>query len=234
MTILRGTLVGFAGLALLSLPTMTAATAAPIHEATSPAAARANTAIRFLGFDHLRGYGTPTRIRGQVIATVGGRQGSVRNVRVRLLRKLDGTSRWRYLGTKRTTSSRSPVFRFAVTSIGNAHYRVRFSGNGSYQPARGATAVSVHRRITGRIEDRTGRFHGRVTPRYARHIIHLEKRSCGACAWHRVRSARTGGRGRYSFKVGAPNRGRWYWRVSTPAKPRFIRSYSGVFTTRLR
>jgi hypothetical protein len=231
MSFPRALTIGLSALALITIPGPAAAAGSGADPHAVAVAARANTDVRFLSFDHLRAYGTSTTIRGQVAATAVGR--ALSNVRVRLYRKLDGTSRWHYLATRRTSTSRYPQFRFTAASIGNAHYRVRFAGNRRYQPARATTAVHVHRNITGRIEDRTGRFHGRVTPRYAHHVIHLEKRSCGTCAWRSVRTDRTGDRGRYSFKVAAPHRGRWYWRVSTPAKPRFIRSYSGVFTTRL-
>jgi hypothetical protein len=220
--------VGMAGAA--SPAAFEAASARP-HAAAS--AARADTSIRFLTFDSVRRYGYTTTIRGQVAATVNGTQGAVAGVHVKLSRKLNGTSTWVYLKTRRTTQSAYPHFRFRVTSIGNARYRVRFGGNSTLQPSRNRTYVRVFRPISGRIEDRTGRFHGRVTPHYRHRTVYLAKRSCAGCPWNRVRSERTGAHGRYSFRVGAPRHGRWFWRVSTPASTRFIRSYSGVFTTRL-
>lgn len=231
----RALLVGLSSVALLTLPGPADAASPPASVPHTVAATlRHDTSIRFLNFDHLRAYGRSTTIRGQVAVTIRGSQRAVAGVRVKLYRKLDGGSRWHYLDTRRTTTSSYPEFRFTASSIGNAHYRVRFAGNAQLQPSHRVTGVQVYRRISGRIEDRTGRFHGRVTPAYAHRVIYLEKRSCGTCGWRTVRTDHTGRRGHYSFKVGAPHRGRWYWRVSTPATTRFIRSYSGVFTTRLR
>jgi hypothetical protein len=196
-------------------------------------AVRSNTSIRFLSFDSVRRYGSTTTIRGQVATTVNGRLGAVAGVRVRVLRKLDGKSRWNHLATRRTTSTAYPHFRFRARSVGNARYRVRFGGNSRLQPSRNTTHVRVFRPISGRIENGSGRFHGQVSPRYAHRTVYLAKRSCGTCHWHRVRTGHTGSLSRYRFKVAAPHTGRWFWRVSTPGTTRFIRSYSGVFTTRL-
>lgn len=231
----RALLVGVSALALLTLAGPADA-AKPASSGPHAVASdtRYDTAIRFLSFDSIRKYGTSTTIRGQVAATVNGSQGAVAGVRVKLYRKLAGTTSWQYLDTDYTTQTAYPHFRFTANSVGNARYRVRFAGNQGLQPSRNQTLVRVYRPITGRIEDGTGRFHGRVTPNYAQHLVNLEKRSCGSCSWNRVRSDRAGIHGRYSFTVGAPRSGRWFWRVSTPATTKFVRSYSGVFTTRLR
>jgi hypothetical protein len=229
---------GVAGLCLTALPIASEvpafATPRAFETAAGASAARADTSIRFLSFDSVRRYGSATIIRGQVAATVNGTTGAVAGVHVRLFRRLNGSSNWVHLQTRRTTKSAFPHFRFRVNSAGNARYRVRFRGNSSLQPSHNQTYVRVYRAITGRIEDRTGRFHGRVTPHYAHRTVHLAKRSCARCSWERLRTDKTGKHGRYSFRVGAPSRGRWFWRVSTPQSSRFIRSFSAVFTTRLR
>jgi hypothetical protein len=245
MAILRTALVGGCAAALLTLSTAatgaaysTVATGAsapagsPTALESSPAQlARANTSVRFLNFDSTRGYGSVVTIRGQVV--VPG-QGSIKNARVKLFRQIDGTKRWQYLQVTRTGSSKYPRFTFTARAVANAQYRAKFVGNANYQPARAGTPVSVYRLFHAALEDGTGRFHGRVTPDYGSRRIDLHKRSCATCGWHRVRSAQTGGKGGFSFTVGAPQKGRWFWRVSTPASTRYIHSHSGVFTTRLR
>jgi hypothetical protein len=219
---------------LLAGPAVASAAGAPAPGAASHTGARHSTSIRFLNFDQVRGYGASTNVHGQVVATVGGSRGAVAGVRVSLARKLNGTARWHHLETRATTHSGSPQFRFTATSVGNATYRVSFKGNAKLQPARRSVFVRVHRQVSGRIEDRTGRFHGRVRPHYSHRGITLQKRTCGTCSWHAVHTGHTAARGHFSFTVGAPRRGRWYWRVSTPASRQFIRSFSGVFTTRHR
>lgn len=235
MAFVRFVLVGVCAVALLGAQqTATAAGSVGAASLQAAAASRHDTSIRFLTFDHVRGYGSDTAIRGQVAATVGGSQGAVPGARVKLFRKIDGTAQWHYLRATRTTTSDYPRFTFTVRAVANAHYRAKFVGSSSYQPSRASTSVSVYRHFHATLEDGTGRFHGRVTPDYASRRVALQKRSCGKCSWHRVRSAQTGSRGGFSLTVGAPRGGRWFWRVSTPATTKYIHSYSGVFTTRLR
>lgn len=232
--VLRAGVVGLFATALLNVSGPPASATPRVYDTAAGASAtRSDSSIRFLSFDSVRRYGSTTTIRGQVAATVNGTTGAVPGVHVRLFRKLNGSSSWVYLQKRRTTESAFPHFRFRVNSVGNARYGVRFRGNTSLRPSHNQTYVRVYRAITGRIEDGTGRFHGRVTPHYAHRRVHLAKRPCARCSWRRVRTDTAGKRGRYSFRVGAPSSGRWFWRVSTPRSTRFIRSFSAVFTTRL-
>lgn len=226
--------VGITAASLLSVPPGATASASPANEAAAEtvlAAARYDTSIRFLDFDHTRRVGTTTTIRGQVTAKVGGSWGAVQGVRVRLYRKFAGTSTWQRLGGDYTSRQARPKFVFRARSKANAAYRVVFGGNKRLQSSRDITSVSVYRRIDARLQDGTGRFHGRVTPHYGHQKVSLQKRSCGTCSWRTVRNQRTSSRGRFSFTVGAPRTGRYFWRASTPATKKFIRSYSGVFST---
>lgn len=232
MNLLRSLLVGVCAAALLNVPTAaTANSPSALVPRTSEPAAPYDTSIRFLNFDHVRGYLSDTTIRGQVAATVNGSQGAVRGVKVKLYRKINGTRQWTFLQTRYTTQSAYPSFTFVANSVASAKYQVRYAGNSNLQPSRARTTVLVYRHFHASLEDGTGSFHGRVSPDYGSRRINLQKRSCAACGWHRVRSAQTGDRGGYSFTVGAPRNGRWFWRVSTPAGTKYIHSYSGVFTT---
>ncbi|MGI8994757.1 MAG: hypothetical protein ACR2FP_10660 [Nocardioidaceae bacterium] len=197
-------------------------------------AGRYDTAIRFLDFDHTRPFMRRANIRGQVAATIGDRRGGLKGAAVKLYRKIAGTSTWRYVDTASTSHTDYPRFRFAPRSLANATYRVVFAGNDRLQASRGATSVAVHRTFDPRMEDGTGRFHGQMGPRYAHRLVLLEKRPCARCGWRQVSKDFTGDYSRWSFKVGAPVNGRWWWRVSAPAATRFIRSFSGIYTTELR
>jgi hypothetical protein len=252
MTSLRTSLIGVTAASLLALPAgataltssgpgqgttsaaTSASTAATAERTSSTQAARHNTAIRFLRMDHTRPWGHRIRVRGQVAAWVRGQRGALQGVRVSLYRQLDGRSRWVRLRTQRTSHQAQPKFQFRVRAKANAEYRVTFKGNRRFQPARDKTHVSVHRTFGPRLEDGTGRFHGRVRPRYGNKVIHLDKRRCAGCGWDRVRTKRTDGAGHWRFKVGAPDSGRWWWRVSVPGSRSYIRSYSAVFTTEQR
>ncbi len=215
----------------LSLPMAAPATAAQPSTALAAGSGYATT-IRYLSFHHVHPYGATVTISGQVVATVGDTTGAVSGVRVSLFRRVGGTSKWQYVAATTTSQTKAPEFHFRTTVKVSARYQVRFTGDAAYKPARAATQLAVHRLIIGRIEDRSGRLHGRVGPGYAHRWVHLEKRNCASCGWKHVRTARAGDHGRYRFTVGAPRTGHWYWRLTTSATKKFVRSSSGVFTTR--
>ncbi len=192
---------------------------------------RYDTAIRFLDFDHVRGYGSSVNVRGQVRAKIGSRVGALQGVQVTLLRRLDGSSRWLPLDTDYTSQRRQPKFEFSVRAKANAHYKAVYAGSLHFQRSTNTTGVSVYRIIDAALEDGTGRFHGRVHPRFAHRRIELQRRACPSCGWRGVDSDRTTGRSRFAFSVGAPRHGRTWWRVSVPATSAYIHSYSGIFTT---
>ncbi len=208
--------------------------ASPTAPGQASAAGRYNTNVRFLNFDHIHRFGTTARIRGQVVAKVGERRGAVAGVRVTLHRKLNGSNRWVRLDADRTNHRARPSFTFRTRAQTNASYRVVFGGNARLQRSQSVTGVAVHRAFNARLEDGSGRFHGRVAPRYGHRTIYLEKRNCSSCSWGRITTATTSDRGRYSFKVGAPRTGRYYWRLQTPRTVKYVRSYSGIFTTERR
>lgn len=195
---------------------------------------RYDTAIRFLDFDHVRGYGSSVNVRGQVRAKIGSGVGALQGVKVRLLRRLDGSSRWLPLDTDYTSQRHQPKFEFAVRAKANAHYKVAYAGNRHFQPSSNTTGVSVYRIVDAALEDGSGRFHGRVHPLFAHRRVELQRRACPSCGWRGVDSDHTTGRSRFAFTVGAPRHGRRWWRVSVPATTAYIHSYSGIFTTRRR
>jgi hypothetical protein len=234
----RSLVIGFSAAGLLvapivAVPPSLAAMAPGVAESSAAqgSAAVTATSIRFLDFDHSRKYGGVVRIRGQV--AVPSLNGALAGVHVKLYRRYNATSAWKYLATGVTSRTSTPQFRFRPAARGNADYRVVFEGNSKAGRSRDATSVFVHRRITAKLEDRSGHFHGRVSPGYGHRLVSLDKRSCASCGWRHVRSDRAGSKGGFSFDVNAPRKGRYFWRVSVPATRLFTRSYSGVFTTKL-
>jgi hypothetical protein len=227
---LRTILVGAcaAGLLVTSL----AASAVPSAPSTAAPAAKQYTAsVRFLGFDRVRAYGSTTHLRGQIV--VPALSEAIQGLHVKLYRQFDGRSHWSYLG-RGSTHGAHAEFRFSVRSRANASYRIVFAGNHSVHSTDGSTSVDVYRVFDVALEDGSGRFHGRISPHYADHRVYLDRRHCGACSWHRLKTGHTDSRAHFSFHTDAPRRGKFYWRVSTPATTKYIRSYSSVFTTQLR
>jgi hypothetical protein len=208
-------------------------TATHIVDASAAAARRGSTSIRFLDFDHTRPWGLYAYIRGQVIGTKAGQRGALKRVHVKIFRKLDSQQRFHLLGSRWTGRGPYPRFTFKTFALGNAVYKAVFSGNRNFQRSGGTSRVLVYRQMNAKLEDGSGSFHGFVRPKWNRRVVYLEKRSCAACSYHRVRSTKSGPYGYFRFVVPAPGSGRWWWRASTPPTSRFIWSYSAVFTTQL-
>lgn len=228
---LRTILVGAcaAGLLVTSLAASAVPSAQP---AATAAAARYKSSVRFLDFDRTRAYGSDTHVRGQIVVPSLGE--AVRDVHVKLYRQFAGSSHWSYLGRGSTSHGRYAEFRFAVRSRANATYRIVFAGNHSVRGTDGSTSVDVYRVFHVALEDGSGRFHGRISPHYAHHRVYLDRRHCGSCNWHRLKTGHTDSRSHFSFHTDAPRRGKFYWRVATPATTKYIHSYSPVFTTQLQ
>lgn len=205
----------------------------PPAPAAEQAARRGYTSIRFLDFDHTRGWGQYAYIRGQVVGSKGDQRGALKRVHVRIYRKLDSQAKFHYLASRWTGTRPYPRFQLRTRALGNAVYKAVFAGNPNFQRSAGITRVLVHRSMTARLEDGSGSFHGFVKPKWNNRVVYLEKRSCATCSYQRVRAARSGDYGYFRFVVPAPRTGRWWWRASTPASGRFIWSYSAVFTTQL-
>jgi hypothetical protein len=252
MSCARSALIGLATAVVMLLP-VTAEAADPVggrapmssgHLGASGSAgslatssangSRDRTTIKFLNFRSIRAWDTRATIRGQVIRHDGTKSGAAAGVVVKLYRRVSGTARYHFLRRQLTPSSGFREFVFHFRSVANASYMVICMGNKQMGPSAGFTMIWVHRVFNAGVTDGSprARFHGHVAPRYAHHVIYLQKRDCLRCNWHTVRHERTGRHGHFSFRIGAPRHGVWRWRVSTPPSTRYIASYSAVFTTR--
>jgi hypothetical protein len=91
----------------------------------------------------------------------------------------------------------------------------------------------VYRHFNAGIKDGPGAatLSGHVDPFYNHKVVFLQKRSCATCNYVTVKTVPTGTGGVYHFSLPAPAKGRWWWRVATPATGAFIASWSGTFTT---
>jgi hypothetical protein len=245
MTTLRAVLVGATTAGLLGIPGAAFGTApgplaahpeirlaAPMDSAPQ---ARRVTAIRWMRFGHIHAAGTTMRIVGQVTARSHGQYGALAGAHVRLYRRLDGSSRWVYLGTRATSTGPTPEFSFATVSRQNADYRVAYGGSPRFGSSSRLTWLTVYRLFNGHIADGAGAatYSGHVTPFYTHKSITLQRRTCPACSYRTYRTATTGVNGTFAFKLPAPSHGRWWWRVTAPGTAAFMQSYGGTLSTQL-
>jgi hypothetical protein len=73
-------------------------------------------------------------------------------------------------------------------------------------------------------------FGSRERP-YDNRVTRLQKKTCRDCNWQVVRTNRTDDRARYTYDVGAPRRGRWFFRAQVPETREYRTSYSRVWYT---
>lgn len=232
---LRPLLVGVTILTLIALPgAATASAPAAVSPSAQPTALgeRVETKVRFLDFHHQRNYGTTTVVRGQITANLGNGVGSVPNARVELLRKYDGSSAWKSVGHTSTDTGSHPKFRFELPTKASASYRVVYDGNDTYRPTKATTSVGAYRVIESKIKRTSGLFIGHILPRQKHVRVFLEKAHSGDGPWRRVDSKRTLAKGKFTFKVGAPKHGKWWWVISTDADTSFLKSHGSIWTTR--
>ena len=74
-------------------------------------------------------------------------------------------------------------------------------------------------------------FGSRERP-YDNRITRLQKKTCRSCEWRVVRSERTNDQARFRYGVGAPRRGKWFFRAVVPPTREYRRSYSRVWYTK--
>jgi 5-hydroxyisourate hydrolase-like protein (transthyretin family) len=186
-----------------------------------------------MDFDHLRAYASLTVIRGQVLTDHGGAggEGSL-PATVKLERRYKGSQTWEQIRTAATTqNATAPRFTFEVRTIANAVYRVKFEATEDHLASTNSTAVSAYRTISSTIKPRLLQMSGKVAPSYAGRRVFIERKTCAACEYVRIRTTVVNAYSNYKVTLAAPNRGRWFFRLAVPASPQFVTSYSGVVVT---
>jgi hypothetical protein len=228
---------------LLGLPVAATAgqpTSTAHHKQSAPQAAGVdkalgrNTWVVVHDYHHNKLYGGHLKLRGQVRYRSHGSVFAAAGVKVRLLRRPNGSSNWKRIDSDTTSNTAKPTYSVGATAGGNADYRVVFRGNSHLQPSRKTVPLFVHRKLPAKIVQVSPtdlQLVGHVVPKYAHKNVKLQKRDCTGCSWHTIRHQRTNSRSHFSFDIGAPRSGSWYFRVKTAASTRFATSYSATFRT---
>ena len=193
-----------------------------------------NTWVVVHPYHHNKLYGGHLKLTGQVRYRSHGSVFAAAGVKVRLLRRPNGASTWKRIDSDTTSHTAKPAYSLGATARGNADYRVAFHGNSYLQSSRKTVPLFVHRKLPAKIVQVTAtdlQLLGHAVPKYAHKNVKLQKRDCTGCAWHTIRHQRTNSRSHFSFDVGAPRSGSWYFRVKTAASTRFATSYSATFRT---
>jgi hypothetical protein len=153
---------------------------------------------------------------------------------VQLLRKAAGTSTWVAVSQVNTASDGTYLFSLAATT--NAAYRV-------YHPATSESVASYSSAVVAKVARNLGaqkkridaakwRFFGKVSPKYAKKPVFLQ-RKVGPGAWRTIEKQRTTKRSRWGFVVSAKSTpGVVRYRTFVKGSTKYIKSYSVVFAIR--
>ena len=95
-----------------------------------------------------------------------------------------------------------------------------------------ALAAASRRSIFSAVVWRDGRLslRGRVED-YSGRAVSVQRKACEACSWHRFDVTRTGKRGWFGSRIGAPSTGSTFWRARVAASDGYARSFSATWET---
>lgn len=117
----------------------------------------------------------------------------------------------------------------SIKAVGNANYRVLYSGSGDYSPTAAGVASKVQRKLTVKnTGTRRVVLTGKVAPKYHGKAIVFKKQGK---KWKKFKTVRTNKKSRFSTPLPAPRNGRFYWRVELPSSKTFATTRTGTFYT---
>jgi hypothetical protein len=146
-------------------------------------------------------------------------------------RKLAGASSWTTV--KRSSSA---YMYDDIKAVGNATYRVLYSGGSdstaTYAPSAAAVKSKVQRKINDKISGRHKlTFHGKVVPNYKRSKVTIQWKKKKHGHWKKYKVVKTNKKSKFAARVGAPRRGYWYFRAVIPGGKKFVASTTGTWRT---
>lgn len=200
----------------------------PVIGGSLPAAGILGTQINWTGHSSSLTYGAAAVLKGQVTTT----DGALPDAPVALYGRPAGDS-WRYLGTRRSSTT-DGVFRFDThRPARNTEYRVEYRGEFLFGSSSATVPVKVRRAITSamtRNSDGSFMLGGSVAPKVVGKTIRLQRKTCGTCSWSTIKSSTTSSTSTWRFRVtGSATPGTWYFRAYTPSDSGFLTSDSDIW-----
>lgn len=139
-------------------------------------------------------------------------------------RQLAGQSTW-----SAVASSTSASLYESIKAVGNATYRVVYSGSGDFSPSSDAVAAKVQRKLEYKnVGDRKVMLAMKVSPKF-RGAVKIFKQQ--GKKWKKFKTVRTNSKGRVTTALPAPRKGRYYWKLEIAGSKSFAKTQSGKFYT---
>ena len=117
----------------------------------------------------------------------------------------------------------------SIKAVGNANYRVLYSGSGDYAPSAAGVSSQVQRKLE--FDDVAGRgviLGGKVSPKYKGKVVIFKQQGK---KWKKFKTVKTNRKGKFRTPLPAPRSGRYYFKMEIPASRAFAKTQSGRFAT---
>ena len=113
--------------------------------------------------------------------------------------------------------------------MGNAKYRVLYSGSGDYAPSADGVSSKVQRKLAyENVGSRTVVLSGKVSPKYKGKVFIFKQQGK---TWKKFKTLRTSSKSKFRTPLPAPRQGRYYFRIEIPKSKAFTKTQSGKFYT---
>jgi hypothetical protein len=133
-------------------------------------------------------------------------------------------------GWKTIATSSSAYLYDSTKAVGNAAYRVLYSGSGDYAATSAGVTGKVQRKldISGISGKRAG-MKGKVSPKFKGKVVVLKKQGK---KWKKFKTVRTNKQSRFVVYLPAPRRGKYFWKLQIAASKAFATTQSQTYYTR--
>lgn len=117
----------------------------------------------------------------------------------------------------------------SIKAVGNANYRVIYSGSGDYAPSSDGVSSKVQRKLDYQdVGGRTVVLAGKVSPSFKGKVLVFKQQGK---KWKKFKTLKTDKKGKFRTPLPAPRTGRYYFRLEIPASRAFTKTQSGKFYT---
>ncbi|GAA4381480.1 hypothetical protein [Nocardioides caricicola] len=130
---------------------------------------------------------------------------------------------------KTIKTSSSAYLYDSIKAVGNANYRVLYSGSGDYAPSSAGVSSQVQRKLDySNVGGRTVVLAGKVSPKYKGKIAIFKQQGK---KWKKFKTIKSNRKGKFRTPLPAPRSGRYYFKIEIPASRAFAKTQSGKFYT---
>ena len=133
-------------------------------------------------------------------------------------------------GDWKTIATANAAYLYDSTkAVGNATYRVLYSGSGDYAPSSAAITGKIQRKLDLQgVSGKRAGIKGKVSPKFQGKVLVLKKQGK---KWTRFKAVRTNKLSRFVVHLPAPRRGKYFWKIQIASSKTFATTNSQTYYT---